>query len=294
MPGESTEAVPRPPLRVLVADNRDLVRRIIAGLLAAQPGWEVCGETAASDDTLEKISVLKPDVAVVPLELGEANGPELVSRILETQPSVKILVVTASDAETTVRRVFQSGARGFVVCSNLTQDLVSAVRDLQHGRSHFTARFAELILRDYLHTGPDKAQALAAKARDTIPLLAQELALPGMGLDRRKRALPVSGHFMVALAAIGATAVAGYFYYSNPEHHLPMLDKLLGRPAAAVSPALPAYKGNPEVKVWIDQHTALYYCPGTMLYGKTVRGRYSSQRDAQVNHFEPASGQACE
>jgi DNA-binding NarL/FixJ family response regulator len=294
MPGESTEAASRPPLRILAADHREVVRSVMVGLLAAQPDWDVCGETSAADDTLEKISALQPDVAVVPMELGGASGLELVGRILEVQPSVKILVITPNDTESAARQVFHSGARGFVVQSNLTQDLVSAVRDLQHGRSHFTARFAELILRDYLHRDPDKAPTLARKVRDTIPLLARELALPAMGLDRRKRALPVSSHFLVALVLIGATAVAGYFYYSNPEHHLPMLDKLLGHPAAASSSGAPAYKGNPEVKVWIDLRTALYYCPGTKLYGKGVHGRYSTQRDAQVNHFEPASGQACE
>jgi two-component system, NarL family, response regulator DevR len=294
MPVDSTPSVSPPPLRILVAETRELVRRVMVGLLAAQPGWEVCGEAGSTDDTIAQITTLKPDIAVLGVNLGEQNELVLIGQILDINSAVKILVVTATDTEVVVRQVFQSGARGFVVQSNVTQDLISAVRDLQHGRSHFTARYAELILRDYLQIGSDKAQALPQKARDTIPLLAQELALPGMGLERRKRALPVSTHFAVALVAIGASAIAGYFYYSNPEHRLPMLDKLLGRPQVSISPPRPTYKGSPDVKVWIDLRTALYYCPGTALYGKTARGRYSPQRDAQVNHFEPASGQACE
>jgi two-component system, NarL family, response regulator DevR len=294
MPVDSTPSVSRPPLRILVAEPRELVRRVVVGLLSAQPEWEVCGEAGSTDDTIGQITTLKPDIAVLGAELGEQNGLALIGQILDIHSTVKVLVVIGNDAEVVVRQVFQSGARGFVVQSNLTQDLISAVRDLQHSRSHFTARYAELILRDYLQTGSEKVQVLSGKARDTILLLAQELALPGMGLDRRKRPLPVSTHFAVALVAIGATAIAGYFYYSNPEHHLPMLDKLLGRPQVSISPARPTYKGSPDVKVWIDLRTALYYCPATPLYGKTARGRYSSQRDAQVNHFEPASGQACE
>ena len=53
-------------------------------------------------------------------------------------------------------------------------------------------------------------------------------------------------------------------------------------------------KGNPDTQVWIDLHTALYYCPGSELYGKTEKGRFASQRDAQLDQFEPASRKACE
>ncbi len=53
-------------------------------------------------------------------------------------------------------------------------------------------------------------------------------------------------------------------------------------------------QGDPGIEVWIDPHTALYYCPGEEPYGKTPNGRLSSQRDAQVDRFEPANRSACE
>jgi hypothetical protein len=56
-------------------------------------------------------------------------------------------------------------------------------------------------------------------------------------------------------------------------------------------PAAPA--GNPEVRVWVDVHTALYYCPGSDLYGKTPGGQFESQHNAQQDQFEPATGTAC-
>ncbi|MGA2966143.1 MAG: hypothetical protein ABSD64_08015 [Terriglobales bacterium] len=54
------------------------------------------------------------------------------------------------------------------------------------------------------------------------------------------------------------------------------------------------FQGDPGVKVWVDSHSALYYCPGEEQYGKTVDGRFSSQRDAQMDRFEPAGRSACE
>jgi len=52
--------------------------------------------------------------------------------------------------------------------------------------------------------------------------------------------------------------------------------------------------GDPKAPVWIDPHTALYYCPGEEQYGKTEDGRFSSQREAQMDRFEPAGRSACE
>ena len=74
---------------------------------------------------------------------------------------------------------------------------------------------------------------------------------------------------------------------------LTLLDKLLISTGLAEAPAAPAYAGNPDTKVWVDVHTALYYCPGTDLYGKTKGGRYASQKDAQQDAFEPAANRAC-
>jgi hypothetical protein len=54
------------------------------------------------------------------------------------------------------------------------------------------------------------------------------------------------------------------------------------------------YTGNPEVKVWVDLRTALYYCPGADLYGRTPKGKYMTQREAQLDQFEAASRKVCE
>jgi hypothetical protein len=64
--------------------------------------------------------------------------------------------------------------------------------------------------------------------------------------------------------------------------------------AEAPAPASVHLQGDPSIEVWVDPHTALYYCPGEEHYGKTTNGRFTSQRDAQMDQFEPASRSACE
>jgi putative methionine-R-sulfoxide reductase with GAF domain len=73
-----------------------------------------------------------------------------------------------------------------------------------------------------------------------------------------------------------------------------LFDRLLISLGLAEPPPVPEYKGNPETQVWVDLHTALYYCPGADLYGKTAKGKFASQRDAQLDQFEPAYRKACD
>ena len=97
----------------------------------------------------------------------------------------------------------------------------------------------------------------------------------------------------LALAVIVAGAamlwpVAGH----NPDR--PLWERMLIATGLAEAPP-PAvhFHGDPDLKVWVDTHTALYYCPGDELYGKSPNGHYTSQREAQADRFEPAERSVC-
>ncbi len=79
-----------------------------------------------------------------------------------------------------------------------------------------------------------------------------------------------------------------------PAPKLSFFEQLLVSVGLAEPPPAPSYSGNPNIPVWVDVHTALYYCPGTDLYGKTPQGKIASQRDAQQDQFEPASRKVCD
>jgi GAF domain len=79
-----------------------------------------------------------------------------------------------------------------------------------------------------------------------------------------------------------------------PDADLSAFDKLLISLGLAEPPDPPENKGNPDTKVWVDLHSALYYCPGADLYGKTPQGKLVTQRDAQLGQFEPAYRKACD
>jgi GAF domain-containing protein len=97
-----------------------------------------------------------------------------------------------------------------------------------------------------------------------------------------------------AAAATGAPVKPKRKQAPPPPPKLSMFDEFLVSVGLAEAPPAPSYSGNPNIPVWVDIHTALYYCPGTELYGKTPQGKIASQRDAQQDQFEPASRKVCD
>ena len=78
-----------------------------------------------------------------------------------------------------------------------------------------------------------------------------------------------------------------------PDAGLSFFDRVLIQLGLAEAPDPPQDTGNPGVQVWVDVRTALYYCPGTDLYGKTPQGKFTTQREAQLDQFEPAYRKTC-
>jgi putative methionine-R-sulfoxide reductase with GAF domain len=94
--------------------------------------------------------------------------------------------------------------------------------------------------------------------------------------------------------SVGAANAATASHRKAPDADLSVFDRMLISLGLAEAPQEPESKGNPDTQVWVDLHTALYYCPGTDLYGKTPKGKFTTQRDAQLDQFEPAYRKACE
>lgn len=99
-----------------------------------------------------------------------------------------------------------------------------------------------------------------------------------------------------SVSATGApvAAASGQSKQPDPNSDLSLFDKMLISLGLADAPEVPQKRGNPDTQVWVDLHTALYYCPGADLYGKTPKGRYATQRDAQLDQFEPAYRKTCD
>jgi DNA-binding NarL/FixJ family response regulator len=167
-------------LRILIADDHEVVRRGLAALLQAQEGWEICGEASDGREAVEKAKLLKPDFVILDIGMPNLNGLAATRQLTQHDPNFKIIVLTITDSDHVIREALDAGARGFVLKSDAVRDLVSAIDALQRGQMFFTPRVNELVLAGFLEKGtvsprgaPPKFPSLTPREREVIQLLAE-------------------------------------------------------------------------------------------------------------------------
>jgi DNA-binding NarL/FixJ family response regulator len=133
-------------VRILIADDHDIIRRGVKALLLSHQGWEVCAEAATGRDAVAKAEEHRPDIVVMDLSMPELNGLEAARRIRKILPKTEILVLSLHFTDQLVREIVDAGVRGYILKSDTDRDLLSAVEALAHHRSFFTTGAAQLIL----------------------------------------------------------------------------------------------------------------------------------------------------
>jgi len=163
-------------LRILIADDHEVARKGIRALLEDHAGWEVCGEARDGREAVESASRLKPDVLLLDVGMPNLNGLDAARQILATTPEARILILTVYDSEQVVREVLATGALGFVLKSDAGRDLVAAVEALQHRRTFFTPKVAQMMLDGYLQPQESDTSdkcVLTPREREVIQLVAE-------------------------------------------------------------------------------------------------------------------------
>jgi DNA-binding NarL/FixJ family response regulator len=164
-------------LKILIADDHDIVRKGLRMLLEEHPGWEVCGEARSGREAVDKAVQLGPDVTVIDVSMPDLNGLEATRQIRKACPKAEILVITHHDSDEVAAAVLEAGARGYVLKSDSDKDLVHAVEALSHHKPFFTARVTEIFLANRGSRATDPAESvrnrLTMREREILQLLAE-------------------------------------------------------------------------------------------------------------------------
>jgi len=156
-------------LRILIADDHDLVRRGLRSLLESHAGWNVCAEARTGQEAVSLAEELKPDIAILDIAMPELNGIEAARRIRKTCPHTEILLVSAHHSDQLVRKIVEAGIRGYVVKSDSERDLVAAVEALSNHKPWVTPCATEWLLSK----DGEKHERLTSREREILQLLAE-------------------------------------------------------------------------------------------------------------------------
>ncbi len=140
-----------PPIRVLIVDDHEIVRRGMHTILAGDPlSFDVCAEASNGFEAIEKARKLKPDVVVIDVSMPGLNGIEATRMIVKEVPGVEVLVLTMHDSEQLIEELLRAGARGYLLKTDLSRELPVAVDSLYRKRPFFSSEVARKVLDGYL------------------------------------------------------------------------------------------------------------------------------------------------
>lgn len=207
-------------LRILVADDHELVRHGIRGILRARRGWRVIGEASNGQEAVEKTHKLKPDVAILDVSMPDLDGLQATRQIREASPNTKVVVLTMHESDQMVHRVLEAGALAYVLKSDLAANLVKAVKDVSTGRLYLTPRVSEIVLKGFLKNGNQADPAEHTQARPTpreveiIRLLAEGKANKVIAANLGITIRTVETHRARIMVKLGLHSLAGLLHYA--------------------------------------------------------------------------------
>ncbi len=166
-------------LRILIADDHNLVRRGLKALIESRAGWQVCGEAHTGREAAAKAEQMKPDVVILDISMPGLNGVEAARRIRKTSPTTEILILSVHYSDQLIRDILAAGARGYVLKSDSDRDLIVAVQAMADHKPFFTSKATELMLTNFCQTGPQPhlkdlaADRLTSREREIVQLLSE-------------------------------------------------------------------------------------------------------------------------
>lgn len=149
MPDE-TESAPSAPIRVLLADDHDILRQGLKLLLGLQTDIAVVGEARTGVEAVHLVEELKPDVVVMDISMAEMDGLQACQRIHRQHPATQVLMLTMHESEEYFLQSLRVGAAGYIVKKAAPSELHAAIRTIAQGGAYLYPGLAKALIRAYV------------------------------------------------------------------------------------------------------------------------------------------------
>ncbi|UXY28889.1 response regulator [Streptomyces sp. HUAS TT20] len=171
------------PIRVLIADDQQMVRQGFTVLLNTQPDIDVIGQAVDGRDAIAKVSELTPDVVLMDIRMPEMSGIEATRRITTDDPAVKVLVLTTFDLDEYVYEALRAGASGFLLKDASADQLAEAVRVVAAGDALLAPGITRRLIAEFSRLDGPRRAPLRQRVGDLTERETEVLALIAQGLS---------------------------------------------------------------------------------------------------------------
>jgi two-component system response regulator NreC len=166
-------------IRVLLADDHQVMRRGLRAVVELMDGWEVCAEVSTGREAVDTAQKMQPEIAVLDMTMPELNGLEATRQIRKLSPQTEVLIFTGHETEELVHQVFEAGARSYILKTDGKEHLEAALRSLAAHKPYFTTQIGEILFARMLHGKKGTAEEtsgtsrLTDREREIVQLLAE-------------------------------------------------------------------------------------------------------------------------
>jgi DNA-binding NarL/FixJ family response regulator len=196
-------------IRVLIADDQELVREGLRMLLEAEPDLIVAGEAGTGSEALAQARVLDPDVILMDVRMPQMNGIEATSRLVQAGCRARILMLTTFNLDEYVYQALKAGASGFLLKDASREQLAEAVRAVSAGETLLAPAVTRRLIEDFCRGPAPSATAAAASSRlserelDVVRLVAQGQSNAEIAAALYLSEATVKSHIARILAKLG-------------------------------------------------------------------------------------------
>lgn len=212
-------------IRVLIADDHQIVRDGLKSMLAKSLDVEVVGEAENGREAVSLARELGPDVVVMDIGMRELNGIDATRQIVDEVAGTKVIALSMHSDRRYVSEMLAAGASGYLLKDGAFDELASAIRAVADGRTFLSQGVADTVLEDYrrqLSGSPQTAPAgnsrpLSGREREVLQLIAEGLSTKEIAARLHLSVKTVETHRRQIMEKLGIYNVAGLIKYAVRE-----------------------------------------------------------------------------
>ncbi|HXA64791.1 MAG TPA: response regulator transcription factor [Bryobacteraceae bacterium] len=165
-------------IRILLADDHNIIRDGMRLLLERQAGFSVVGEAADGREVVQLAQEQSPDVVVMDIAMPNMNGIEATRRIVERSPAIGVVILSMHYDESYVIRSLKAGARAYLLKDAVKTELIAAIQAVVQGRSYFSPKISRILQEDFVQLlgrrgADDSYDLLTEREREVLQLVAE-------------------------------------------------------------------------------------------------------------------------